>query len=417
MLYAEKMGKTNKATCRIVLTCCFVLLIILIQNNSLATASEDDTIQPYASSSFLYDSNFLRLSDSTDPVAVTGKNDKSELQKVIAAGVDLDWKVSNQNLLMKANINQNFFQNFNQFDYLGWDTQVQWNWQVTSKFNGEIGYANREALGNFSQLNGLIANLRNDIHYFADANYLFHPNGKIKIRTFRIEGLYDDRSRQISNSVENDAELSLQYLSNTGTILGLQFQVAEGHYPNRPLNFSDHIDNEYNRYNYAATWDWHFDSKLIVDGLLGYTQQNYPHFTFRNFDSVVGRLGIHWLLSEKTLVDFIARRDISQAQNVIASFMKTEGVELIPAWQISPKILMKLPFSYTKQKFAGESGIISANILQQVNNTGSIGLNMTYKPIDNISISSQLNYENRDSNFSSRAYTDRSALITLQAAF
>ena len=209
---------------------------------------------------------------------------------------------------MKANVNQNWFQNFTTLDYTGWDTLAQWNWQLGNNLDGEIGYSNAEALGGFGQLNGTLENLINTKRYFANGGYLFHPNGKIKLGVFRTEIDYDAISRQISNNAENNAQANLQYLSPTGSSLGLQVIATDGEYPKRAILPGSTQDNAYTRMQYALTWDWRNNSKTRVDGLVGYVQQNYEHFGFRNFDDIIAQVNLNWQASEKTILDLSARR-------------------------------------------------------------------------------------------------------------
>lgn len=386
-------------------------------SKSYAVASPDDTIKPYVASSLLYDSNFLRLSDNVDPVLVTGKSDKSDFIKQVAAGFDMDWTISRQHIIVKANVNQNWFQNFTSLDYTGWNTQAQWNWQMGNNLDGEIGYTNIQALGSFAQLNGILDNLINNQRYFANAGYLFHPNGKIKFGVFRTEYQYDGTSRQFSNNTEDNAELNLQYLSPTGSILGLRVIATDGQYPQRQLTADSTQDNAYTRMNYDVTWDWHTNSKTRVDGLVGYTQQHYTHFGALDFSDIVAQLNLNWQASDKTILELSTRRLINQANNQFSSFVLTQGVWFNLTWHSTPKITLKLPMSYQQQQYLGGVGTSTASFGQQKDNVGNIGLNVMYHPLDSISVGPVLSYEKRDSNNPIGSYETKSAGVNLQAEF
>lgn len=388
-----------------------------LPSKGYAVASTDDTIKPYVASSLLYDSNFLRLSDTVDSVLVTGKSDRSEFIKQVAAGFDMDWTISRQHIIIKANANRNWFQNFTSLDYTGWDTQAQWNWQVRNDLDGQIGYTNSQTLGSFVQLNSLIGNLQNNQRSFVNAGYLFHPNGKIKLGVFRTERQFDDNSRQFSNNIEDNAELNLQYLSPTGSILGLRVLATDGQYPQRQLTASSTQDNAYTRMNYAATWDWHASSKTRIDGLVGYTQQHHAHLSVRDFADIVAQLNLNWQASDKTLLNLSAKREIAQANNRFSSFVLTQGVWFNLTWQSSPKIALTLPMSYQQQLYLGGAGSNAVSSAQQKDNVGNIGFNVMYHPLDSVSIGPVLNYEKRDSNNPIASYETKSAGVNLQADF
>ncbi|MDO9269532.1 MAG: outer membrane beta-barrel protein [Methylobacter sp.] len=422
MLFLDSLqrGRKNNTTQnRYLLSCFMLLLAAAMPNKTYALASPDDTIRPYVASTLLYDSNFLRLSDSVDPVSVTGKSDTSEFVKQVAAGFDVDWTIGRQHIIVKGNVNQNWFQNFTTLDYTGWDTQAQWNWRIGNNLDGEIGYTNAQILGGFGQLNNLVGNLINNQRYFANAGYLFHPNGKIKFGLFRTEIEFDGTGRQFSNNTEDNAEANLQYLSPTGSSLGLRVIATDGQYPQRELTAVSTQDNAYTRMNYAMVWDWHSNSKTRIDGLVGYTQQDYANFGIRNFNDIVAELSLNWQASDKTLLALSARRQIAQADNLFSSFVLTQGVWFNLSWQSTPKIAIRLPMSYQEQDYLGGSGtsVAGFGFGQQKDKVGNIGFNVMYQPLESISIGPVLNYEKRDSNNPTSSYESKSAGVNLQADF
>lgn len=408
----------NNATKNRYLLSCFLLLIEGgLPTESYAVASPDDTIRPYVASTLLYDSNFLRLSDTVDPVSITGTSDKSEFVKQVAAGFDMDWAISRQHIIVKANVNQNWFQNFSTLDYTGWNTQAQWNWQLRNDLDGEIGYTNIQELGGFGQLNGLINNQQNNQRSFANGSYLFHPNGRVKLGWFRTERQYDLERRQFNNNIEDNAEFNLQYLSPTGSIFGVRVLATDGQYPKRQLSSGSTQDNAYTRMNYAATWDWRASTKTRVDGLLGYTQQDYANFSVRNFADIVAQLNLHWQASDKTLLELSTRRDITQADNQFTSFVLTQGVWFNLIWQSTPKIALTLPLSFQRQEYLGGTGSNAVSSTQQIDDVSRFGVNVMYHPLSSISIGPGLNYEKRDSNNPLSNYETKSAGVNLKAEF
>lgn len=412
-----KLSKNNAIRNRYLLPCYMMLISGVLPNKSYAVASPDDTIRPYVASNLLYDSNFLRLSDNVDPVSVTGQSDKSDFIKQVSAGFDMDWTISRQHLIIKANVNQNWFQNFTSLDYTGWDTLAQWNWQLGNNLDGEIGYSNTQILGTYAQLGGLINNLRNNQRYFASGGYLFHPNGKIKFGLFREERRFDDKNREFSNNTEDNAELNLQYISPSESTLGLRILATDGKYPQRQLTANSTQDNAYTRMHYAVTADWHANSKTRIDGLVGYTHQNFANFINLDFADIVAHLNLNWRASEKTLFELSARRDIYQADNFFASFVLTQGVWFNVTWQSTPKISLALPMSYQQQQYLGGTDSNAFDSDQQTDNVSNIGLNVMYHPLESISIGPILNYEKRDSNIPIASYETKSAGINLKAAF
>lgn len=398
---------------------CFILPVIVgLPVNSYAIASDDDTITPYVATNMLYESNLLRVPDNPGPQGLGGKKDKSDIVNQIMAGFDMDWKISNQHVIINANANKNWFQNFTNLDYTGWNTLAQWNWQLGNNFNGEIGYSNVEVLGSFSFLNGLESNLQNNQRYFANGGWLFHPNGKVKVGFYRNQLEFQAASRQFNNNTEDTAEVNLQYLSPTGSKLGFQFLATDGKFPD--LQFTgrdDEFDNAYVRFNYGATWEWHFSSKTQFDGFLGYTEQTYENVSNRDFDGFIGRLGFNWQLRDSVKIYLAALRQIYQAQNLQTSFLLAQGVENSIMWQPSSKISLKFMASYQEQEYLGNVSATQVGSAQQKDDVGIVGLNLLYNPIPNISIDTVLNFEKRSSSDPLRSYESQSVGVNLKAAF
>ncbi len=378
-------------------------------------AVPEQILTPYIATSLLYDSNYFRISDRIDSKLIIGNSDKSELVEQLAAGFDIDWKHSLQQIIIKANVNHNGYQNFSSLDYIGWKNLAQWNWQLQDDLSGEIGYANIQAMGTYNQLNSIVSNLYNYQRIFANAGYLFHPRAKIKIGWFRTDNRFNEDSRAISNNSEDNVELNLNYIIPTGTQIGVRFLGTDGRYPNRQYFPGSFLDDAYKRFNYAITWDWQASVKTRIDGWAGYTDQLYAHLGFRDFGDVTARLNLTWQYSDKTLLQITAKRDISQANNEFASFMLAQGLELNPTWRPSNKLEFLLPISYQQQDYLGQGSV--ANIQPQRDQVASFGFTAKYSPWDNISIIALLNYENRDSNKQFRTYSSQSASINLQAAF
>ena len=420
-VYPSRKGYVPTAFKLLLLAC---LIQALPLNYCLAMSDIEDSVNVYVGSNLIYDSNFLRISNHVNPTTIIGKTDTSEFLKVVTAGIDINKRYNDQLFKIKANANQNFFQNFTRLDYTGWDDLAQWDWRMTKRFSGKFGYTNKEMLGSYSQLNSLIDNLRNDANYFADAGYLFHPSGRVKVGFNRYEATFDSVQRQASNKIEDAAFVSLQYLTATKNILGIKFASAQGQYPQRNLigyYGNNHMDNAYNKYDYSFTWEWMLDRVVKLDGFIGYVQQNYVHYADRNYDGIIGKFAVNWLISSKLGVDMIIDRQLVQMNTIQGTFMLAQGIELTPTWQFSPKVAVKLPLKYQQQQYLGQGTdqlqLIGVNNLQQENNTETVGINLMYSPIQNLNVSAIFSYENRDSNVYTRTYLTQSAGLTLDARF
>lgn len=392
------------------------LYLLSFFENSRA-AGTNDSIKAYAASNMLFDSNFFRIADSANSSASAGQSDRSEFIKQIAAGLKLNWKINRQQLLAEASLNQNWFHNFSSLDYLGWGSSAQWNWNLGNHINGEIGYGNKVFLGDYSQLNRFVPNLHEDRQFFANAGYMFHARGLLKLGWFRKERQFDDPTRQISNTLEDNAEVTLQYISPTKSHIGIHTVLTRGQFPNRDFDAASTLDDGYQRFNSGLVWDWHYSAITHIDGMVGYLQQHYNHLSTRDFGDAIANLALHWQATEKTLIDLLFKREIRQANNLNASFSLVQGIEFKTQFEISPKLKLSLPINYFNQQFLGNIGSENTTLTPERDNSYGLGLNLIYQPLDNISINTMLHFEKRDSNYSNRAYQSQAAGLSVQAVF
>jgi hypothetical protein len=197
----------------------------------------------------------------------------------------------------------------------------------------------------------------------------------------------------------------------------LRFIATDGQYPLIQFTTNEAPDNAYTRINYAVTWDWHASSKTSIDGFLGHTQQHYKHSSVRDFADVIGEVNLNWRASDKSLIEISARREISQYVDLLSNFLLKQGVWVDLSWHFSPKLAVTLPIFYQQQQFLGNSAGNGTNASQRKDYVAGIGLDLIYKPSENISIGVPLHYENRDSNVALRSYETKSVGINLQVSF
>lgn len=393
---------------RILVSCCFFPLSFLLIPSKAVQAKTwaDHTIRPYVSLGTSYDSNLLRSAGS-----VVGS--KGSFITQLGAGFDMDWTLSSQQLLIRAIVNENIFENFSSLDYVGWDTLAQWNWQLGSHASGEIGYSNKHYLSSFGQVNQLIANLVDEEKYFANGGYFFHPNWQVRGGFNRNNWSYDSKDRQISNNSEDTGEIGLQYLSPSRDMAGVRVSLISGSYPNRQApdlkKDPNGLDNSYMRYKYELVWDWATSVKTRFDGQVGYVEQRYDHNSNFNFTGIVSRANLKWLATEKSNFLLSGWREFSQAANVNTSFILRQGIGLTPTWMPSPKIQLLIPASYEQQSYLGT--------VPETDNIWLTGLNLLYKPSDNVELGMLMQHEQRHSTVSSRTYKSESVGLNLRVTF
>lgn len=390
---------------------------MLITQTALSDSSKRNTFKPYVSSSLKYDSNLLRLPENVTPQESVGKNSKSDFIKQVRAGIDIDWKLSRQQLLLKTNLNQNWFTTFDELNYLGYSVLGQWNWELGKYLNGALGYSNKKSLGSFNQINGLIKNLQTEEHYFAEGNYEIFTDWHVGAGFHRSDLTYSDTIRQFGDRREDSFDFGLHYRNLLNNMLGFKVTVTDGSYPKRNFSSNSQLDNAYLRTAYEVEGAWHYSIKTWIDAHVGYTEQDFDHLNTRNFSEVTSHANIYWQPSEKTGLLLGGWRNIAQAENLTSSFVLSRGVRLIPTWSVTPKIKLNMLLSYEKQDFLGDPGFVAGNTVTQQDQIAIFGLNFNYKPFANTEMTAVIKHEERDSNNPSRTYQSQFGGLNLKLVF
>jgi exopolysaccharide biosynthesis operon protein EpsL len=379
---------------------------VMIIGRVHATASPDDIIKPYIAANLLYDNNLLRLPKGQS--FPDGKSSKGDFVKTVNAGVEMDWKLSRQQFIVKADVNHSWFQNFESLDYLGWDVLAEWNWKIGSDLEGTLGYSNSQKLNEYDQINALASNESNFSVYRANIAYLFHPQGRIAINLFRTEDEFEDNIRRSSDLTENNAELILEYLSPTGSAIGVRVQATDGDYSNRQFTETSELDNGFLRMDYGLTYRWVWSEKTRVYGRVGYTQQDFDHLASKDFGDVTAQLNVDWAVTEQAAVFFAAWREIRQVDDFDESFSLSQGVKITPSWQLTPKFKMYSDLSFEEKDYEESD---------RKDTLWSFGYNVAYEPFHNIIFDLMLGYENKDSTEVFKSYESLSTGLNMQVIF
>jgi exopolysaccharide biosynthesis operon protein EpsL len=393
-------------------------MYLLMSQNILAAALFEHIIQPYVETKLTYDSNLLRLPSNYTPEMSGNKNTTSSFIKQIRAGVATKWQISQQQLILDASINQNWYSTFNELNYTGHELLGKWNWQVGRRLQGELSYNNRLTLGNFQSVNRLVAeNLQKTERSVASGRYELFPDWFLRAGYTRVDSTYPSTALQQNNISEQSKEFGVRYLNRLSNLLGFYVTITDGKYPFRDANSV--FDNAYTRTSYNLEGTWYYSVKTRFKGVIGYTSQDYQHIKSRNFSGITARGDILWEVTRKSTLLLEAWREISEAGSLNSSFVLNQGARLTPTWRWTetPLIQVELPVSYEQRLSLGAIGDVINGVAAQQSNTSIIRLNLSYTPTTNIKMTAFAAYEKRNSNYSLSSYQDQSVGLTMKVSF
>jgi len=383
-----------------------VPLAILLQGSGpSAVAAEGDTFTPYVFASMTHDSNLLRLNG-----AATTSSTADTLRQA-GAGLNADWKISRQQILLTAAVNENRFDRFSALNYRGRDLHGTWNWRFAEHFSGDIGYSNNLAIGSFAYQQALVSNLRVQERSFVDGFWSFHPNWQVGVGASRNKLSYPDVTQRFLNREENVWETVAQYLSSTDNKVGIKLRETNGTYPNQPVDFVNMLDSGYLQREVLAFIDWKDGAHNELQGQAGTVQRRHEHFSARDYSDINARGTYSWLASSEVTVNVSGWREIWAYDDLATSYSRNRGLALEPRWMPYSTLTISARFQHEQADFLGDPGILPFMTTRR-DTIVTRNFAITYEPAPRYSFKMSIGDDKRDSNESIFSYYSRIASVS-----
>lgn len=376
-----------------------------------AVAKEGDILRPFVSYARYYDSNLYRLDDSEYGLV----QHRSDQYGLLSAGLNVDWQPGRQRVIAVASKSQVRFANNPQLDYDGSDYQLKWNWRLGNHWTGQIGATEKVTQSNFSDLVGLQINnqiTRED--RFATAEWQFHPRWNVGLGAASYVSTNSTVQQAPLDYEDSSVSATLGYTTRKGSKLRGQFRKIDGEYPNRPVTY---VDRRYAQTEYNLLGDWNVSGKLIAHGKIGYTQRENDTQSQRDFSGVTGRISADYFPVGKAMLSGAVYREVSNSDDINATYQVRTGGSLDAAWQITPKIALRAGGSFENRSFEGDTGLVIPGLVQRDEDTLSGSVSLRYSPVRMATIDLGVQAGRRDSNVSVNDYKFDSVFFSVRADF
>jgi exopolysaccharide biosynthesis operon protein EpsL len=415
-----------------------VAFISLMLTAQYAGADTGDTFNVTAGSTWTYDSNLFRRSDSVSAVhASDGKPTRADQIIISSATFNLNKRYSMQRFEASGSLVDNRYHNFQFLNFLAKNGSAAWNWYLTPYLYGRLSGSHSEALNNFAALTGFINSQNRNLR---------------TTDTLRFEGTFEvDRAWHIVGGVNqtisknsliniqdfNTSILSIdggvRYALPSGSSLTYRIRSGQGEFVNRPepIGSPTFFDTRFNELENEMRLIWPVTGKASIDARVGYLERKHAHFAERDFAGFVGNFNFNWAITSKTRVTASWVRDLSNSQTANAfiqsgftpfssSYTVGNRFFLEPVWQITEKTALRLRYDYSTRDFLGAvissvGGIPVAGDRQDSQHTGLIELD--WRPVRAIFLSASLRKDHRFSNLKTYEFDAVSASVTARLNF
>ncbi|MYM74143.1 hypothetical protein GTP56_18325 [Duganella sp. FT134W] len=286
-----------------------------------ALAQISDTIHPYASTVVVHDDNLFRLDDGEER-----DGGRADTYKQLMAGVSFAIPVERQKFSGDLRVSRVTFDRFDQLDYNGKDAQGEWAWQLGNLLNGHLGGSYSQTLAPFADFNTTERNLRVQRREYADATYRIHPRWQVHGSYTNMQARYSLTSQNYGDRDDKISELGFDFLTPTGSRIGVQARRIDTSYPNG-TRLGLLISDDYIQDELKLNVMWRFSQITQIQFLGGRERRRHQLLGFRDDSGNNGRIVGFWTPREKLKFTVQLYREFSVVESSTVNTALSKGGE------------------------------------------------------------------------------------------
>ena len=295
-----------------------------------------------------FDSNIFRLPEGVEPsAAATGvaSPPRSETFLTTYAGLNFDKSYSRQHVRADFRFTHYAHVAYTLLDSNGISGRVGWDAAIGNRWKGVINYERAETPISDATRTGFQTAYRLDQRFAPTVDYWWHPAWSAGAGLVKISNNYNNANNPFSDYDAGMVDAHVTYRSKRGNQVRVLTRRTDGNYSNRTLSQTGVPTQTYVQMDYEADTKWVVDGHSTVVGRVGYSGFDYEGLApgFRNFDGPTGRLVYDWILTGKTTVSAVLRRDIAPelVYYANAAVVATSAASLAASLAISPRISVR----------------------------------------------------------------------------
>lgn len=377
-----------------------ILLFLFCAAN--AVALPEDTVRPYVEYSVSHDSNYFRLPDAATAQTLLGTSELGVTSYRKGIGMDVDWKVRRQLLVLRSNVYRIDYDQSNLQSVTGWSGAATWNWELGNTLNGSAAYHSARDVQNQSDVAVSGVSTQDTTGTSFNASYRVHPSFYLDGGLGHERYTYAPAARSLLNRMEDNYSLGWRLPTRAGNFLGLQWRHITGEYPNQAPDLRDYQQSETSfNGSYAA------GGALHVLWNLGYTRRTDGSGGSR---APTGSLNLAWVPSGRSTLNLSLAKSVTASDTVASSStVSTRSASLNGSWQFSAKTTLNALLKSEALSYSGDTA--------REDRVRGGTLSVNYSLFRSVTASLSLEGERRDSNIDTADYQTRKWTAAVRAAF
>lgn len=378
-----------------------VVLLPLLAVSFPAMALPEDNLRPYVEYLTFHDSNYFRLANDGQALALLGTTNTAATIRRIGVGLDADLKLSRQALVLRTNLNQTSFDRRELQNQSGGSVLARWNWALGHDLTGELSARKTRDLLSQTDLNSLGANVQETRRTTFDAKYHLHPSFSLNGGIGRYAISYSNPARVVLDRDDKIASLGWLFQSRFGSQFGMEYLRTDGQYPNPAATVNHYEQSELN-----LQGGWSPGGLSRIRGQAGYTRRKEGQFVL---SQPTWRLSADWNAGGKATLSASVQRRVQTSDTVTSSTANvSDSADVNAAWNLTAKTALTASVRELNWKYPSISRTDRLHI-------GSVGL--SYQPDRSVLFGLAYESGQRNSNLDAADFRYRTVTASLRAAF
>jgi hypothetical protein len=220
-------------------------------------------------------------------------------------------------------------------------------------------------------------------------------------------------ARQFDNARYNGASAGLEYQAGSGSVLGWDYRVAKGRFPDVAVTPSA---RDYKDGSAIMRATYVLSVKTSLDGSVGYVRRSLDLDPASDYSGSTWSLGAKWLPNVKTSVALKGWRQLQANQDAESDYFVATGGSATITWAASEAWLLSLAGSSDTRNYRLASGVVANTGLRR-DEVQTFNAGLTYSPRAWLQLSAGYSLEQRDSNRPEWVYDDHITQFGLTLTF
>lgn len=390
-------------------------MLLLVSMRAQADGQFD--IRPFASAAMTYDDNVFRFANSNQAFIAFGSHVMSDRMLTKEAGVNVDWKISNQHLILGIDLNQTSFNRFSYLDSRGGNNKITWDWSIGNHLSGVLSMGEQKAMAGFNDVHNTVLNVLTTDNQLMSLNWDFHPSWRLHLQFDQASYHNGLAANHTANSNNDAQEIALQYTTGSGNLVSLSARENKTKYPDRDPISTALFGNSNQQRDLGVSVVWQPLGKTTISSRLGWVERKYEVLQQRDVSDWTGQINMSWQATGKTAFQATAVHDISAIEGTASTYVQSERVTLNPSWMPTSKITVQGNLQYEDRSYLGDPGFYSVQGPQREDKLLTAGMVVTYMPYDKVRTQLTVQKVKSDSSFLNYGYMDSSIAANVRLDF